>query len=154
YLLVMVGLFRIDFPVMVGIQGGEETRGIGLHFVERQIAVMILVSFGEPHGKRIAPTIRVERLAHGTDEDRAPMTGYWRRGGDGRCRLSADCSQDREKGINNHWGSFPGGGRPEPMRVSGSLSRRLGHLPFTGSAGLRASRSCRLSLPACFLSRS
>ena len=93
YSLVTGDLVGVDFPIMVDVQGGEESRGILLNFLEIQSAVMIPVGLAEPVGERVVVAPRwAERLAHRTNEH-ASMAGK----GGGRSRRLNSEQEQRER---------------------------------------------------------
>ena len=72
---------RIDLAVMVDIEQREEPVGVGLHFVQRQLSVMIAVGLPEPVGETvIVAPVWPERLAHRGDEQPATVMRH-----KGRC---------------------------------------------------------------------
>jgi hypothetical protein len=73
-ILVMGGLVGVDFAIVIGVEQSEEAIRVQLHFVRRDLAVMVAVGLGEPGGKHVrAASLRSKRLAHGADEDAAEM---------------------------------------------------------------------------------
>src|SRR5579884_1354820 len=144
---VPTDLVRIDLPIVVDVEGREESLGVLLHLLESEIAIVIPVGLLEPHLQGIPSTFGAERLAHRTDEKPPPVPRWGGRGLKGR-RLGGG---KKEQHGDGHRTQFPGG-RGWPIRGSTWSSCRLGGFPVT--TGFSASSSCNVSRPSCFLSSS
>lgn len=75
-ILVPGDFVRIDLAVMIDVKKREKALSILHHLVERQIAVMIPIGLREPVGERVVAAVTGAKwLAHGTDEQTAPVAG-------------------------------------------------------------------------------
>jgi len=75
-LLVVRDIVGIDFSVVRKVQSAEEAFGIGLHLIEGQSAIVILVCLRKPVSERVVvAALRTKGLAHRADKHPGPMTG-------------------------------------------------------------------------------
>jgi hypothetical protein len=105
-IFVMRGFVGIDFPVVIGVEQSEEPIGVQLHFIGRDLTVVIAVGLGEPGGKHVLATaLGAKRLAHRADEDAAEMvrSADWRRGPRGRWGRLGDDGSQRKNQRKRHW---------------------------------------------------